>query len=104
MAIGECSAGRKKPARERGRWNDGTVSTFDATYYDVVPNERLGYAYEMRQDGAKISVSLATMELEAEGARTTLRITEQNAFLDGYDDAGREPGARQANGTASSKE
>ena len=55
MAIGECSAGRKKPARERGRWNDGTVSTFDATYYDVVPNERLGYAYEMRQDGAASS-------------------------------------------------
>ena len=79
--------------RERlsGRWEDGTVCTFDAAYYDVVPNERLVYAYEMRLDGAKVSVSLATVELKAEGARTTLMITEQGAFLDGYDD----PGARE---------
>jgi hypothetical protein len=28
------------------------------------------------------------MELRAEGARTTVAITEQGVFLDGYDDAG----------------
>jgi hypothetical protein len=28
------------------------------------------------------------MELKAEGAKTTLTVTEQGAFLDGYDDAG----------------
>ena len=82
--------------RLRGRWKDGTISTFDATYYDVVSNERLVYAYEMHLNGAKISVSLATMELEAEGARTMLMITEQGAFLDGYDDVGsREQGTSQ---------
>jgi uncharacterized protein YndB with AHSA1/START domain len=82
--------------RLRGRWKDGTVSTFDAAYYDVIPNERLVYAYEMRLDDTKISVSLATVELKAEGARTTLMITEQGAFLDGYDDAGaREHGTSQ---------
>jgi uncharacterized protein YndB with AHSA1/START domain len=76
--------------RERvsGRWEGGMVSTFDATYYDVVPNQRLVYAYEMHLDARKISVSLATMQLKAEGTKTTLMVTEQGAFLDGYDDAG----------------
>jgi uncharacterized protein YndB with AHSA1/START domain len=74
--------------RLRGRWEGGMVSTFDATYYDVVPNERLVYTYEMYMDARKISVSLATMQLKAEGAKTTLMVTEQGAFLDGYDDAG----------------
>src|SRR5580704_13232545 len=32
--------------------------------------------------------SLATMQLKAEGRKTTLMVTEQGAFLDGYDDAG----------------
>ncbi len=74
--------------RVKGRWKDGTVSTFDATYYDVILNERLVYAYEMHLDDTKISVSLATIQLKDEGARTTLLVTEQGAFLDGYDDAG----------------
>ena len=53
------------------------------------PNARIVYSYVMHLDERKISVSLATMELSREGAgRTTLKVTEQGAFLDGYDDAG----------------
>lgn len=74
--------------RLKGRWEGGVVSTFDAVYHDIVPNERLVYSYVMHLDDRKISASLATMELKAEGARTTLTVTEQGAFLDGYDDAG----------------
>jgi uncharacterized protein YndB with AHSA1/START domain len=74
--------------RVKGRWDGGVVSTFDATYFDVIPNERLVYSYVMHLDDKKISVSLATMQLKATGARTTLMVTEQGAFLDGYDDAG----------------
>jgi uncharacterized protein YndB with AHSA1/START domain len=74
--------------RLKGRWNGGVVSTFDAVYHDVIPNERLLYSYVMHLDEKKISVSLATMVLTADGGRTTLAITEQGAFLDGYDDAG----------------
>jgi uncharacterized protein YndB with AHSA1/START domain len=75
--------------RLTGRWEDGVVSTFDAVYHDVIPNERLLYSYVMHLDDKKISVSLATMELKSEGgAKTTLKLTEQGAFLDGYDDAG----------------
>jgi uncharacterized protein YndB with AHSA1/START domain len=76
--------------RERlsGRWESGMVSTFDATYYDVIPHERLIYSYEMHMGDRKISVSLATMQLQAADGKTTLTVTEQGAFLDGYDDAG----------------
>lgn len=74
--------------RVRGRWANGTVSTFDATYFDVVADRRLIYAYEMHLDGRKISVSLATLDLAAEGAGTRLTVTEQGVFLDGYQDAG----------------
>jgi len=73
----------------------GIVSTFDATYHDVVPDERIVYAYEMHLDDRKISVSLATFELKTAGAGTRLVMTEQGAFLDGYDDAdSRERGSR----------
>jgi uncharacterized protein YndB with AHSA1/START domain len=74
--------------RLKGRWEGGVISTFDATYHDVIPNERLVYSYVMHLDDKKISVSLATMQLKAEGGQTTLKISEQGAFLDGYDDAG----------------
>jgi uncharacterized protein YndB with AHSA1/START domain len=74
--------------RAKGRWPSGMVTTFDAVYFDVVPNERLVYTYEMHLDDRKISVSLATIELEPKGAGTRLVVTEQGAFLDGYDDAG----------------
>lgn len=72
----------------KGRWKGGVTSTFDATYYDVIENERLVYGYEMHLDDRKISVSLATIQLKAEGRQTRLMVTEQGAFLDGYDDAG----------------
>jgi uncharacterized protein YndB with AHSA1/START domain len=74
--------------RVKGRWPSGLVTTFDAVYFDVVPNRRLVYGYEMRLDARKISVSLATLELAPAGAGTRLKLTEQGAFLDGYDDAG----------------
>jgi uncharacterized protein YndB with AHSA1/START domain len=73
--------------RWKGRWEGGLVSTFDATYHDVIPNERLIYSYVMHLDAKKISVSLATLQLKAEGGKTMLQVSEQGAFLDGYDDA-----------------
>lgn len=73
----------------------GPVHAFDAHYLDIVPDRRIIYAYDMRFDDKRISVSLATIEFKAAGAGTTLILTEQGAYLDGYDDAGsREHGTR----------
>ena len=74
--------------RLKGEWDGGTVSDFDAHYHDIVPECRIVYSYAMHLDGRRISVSLATIEFEPEGAGTRLKLTEQGAFLDGYDDAG----------------
>ena len=64
------------------------MSKFDAVYFDVIPDERLVFSYEMHMDDRKISVSLATFELKQAGSGTRLTLTEQGAFLDGYEDAG----------------
>ena len=74
--------------RLKGRWEGGMVSLFDATYHDVIPNQRLVYTYEMHLNDKRISVSLATLQLVSAGGSTTLKVTEQGTFLDGYDDAG----------------
>jgi uncharacterized protein YndB with AHSA1/START domain len=71
-----------------GRHANGMVSTFDCTYHDIVANERIVYSYVMHLDGRKISVSLACIELKAEGDGTRLVLTEYGDYLDGYDDAG----------------
>jgi len=76
--------------RVKGGFDGGVTTTFDAIYHDVVPRQRLVYTYEMHIDERKISVSLATLEIETAGSgRTKLKICEQGAFLDGYDDAGK---------------
>ena len=76
--------------RVKGGFEGGVTTTFDAIYHDIVPRERIVYTYEMHLDQRKISVSLATLEIEPAGAgRTKLKVCEQGAFLDGYDDAGK---------------
>ena len=73
----------------------GPVHSFEGRYHDIVPDQRIVYAYDMHLDETKISVSLATVELKPAGAGTRLIFTEQAAFLDGYNDlAGREEGTR----------
>lgn len=70
------------------RSRDGVDHIYDAVYQDIVPGERIIFSYDMHLDRNRISVSLATVELEPQGKGTTLTFTEQSAFLDGYDDAG----------------
>src|SRR5258708_34599529 len=49
----------------------------------------------MHLDERRISLSLETVEFMPEGAGTRMIFTEQDAFLDGYDNAGqREQGTR----------
>ena len=64
---------------------DGPVFTYEATYKDIVPAERIVYGYSMDADGTLISVSVSTVEFAAAGAGTTLTYTEQGVFLDRAD-------------------
>jgi uncharacterized protein YndB with AHSA1/START domain len=76
----------------------GVSYQYDARYYDIVPGQRIIYSYEMYADGARISVSVATIEFRATPDGTTLTWTEQGAYLDGFDGA-EAPGLRRG-GTA----
>jgi uncharacterized protein YndB with AHSA1/START domain len=68
-----------------GRFPDGSESRFVARYHEIAPDERLVYVYDMHANGGFMSVSLATLELTPQGAKTSLRITEQAVFADGED-------------------
>ncbi|MCX5495926.1 SRPBCC family protein [Kaistia dalseonensis] len=95
---GERSMDFRVGGREvnRGGPAGGPQHSFEALYWDIVPNERIVYSYEMHLDDRKISVSLATIEMKPEGSGTRLVVTEQGVFLDGYDDnSSREHGTRQ---------
>ena len=82
--------------RLKGRWKNGVVAEFDSLYHDIVPEQRIVYAYDLHHSGQFLSVSLATLEFAPAQARTRLKLTEQGVFLDGYDDAGkREQGTRE---------
>jgi uncharacterized protein YndB with AHSA1/START domain len=76
--------------RERlvGLWESGRTTDFDAVYQDIVPDRRIVYSYAMHLNNVRISVSLATIEFAPDGTGTKLTVSEQGAFLDGYDDAG----------------
>jgi uncharacterized protein YndB with AHSA1/START domain len=60
----------------------GPVHIFRAIYWDIVPNKRIVYTYEMLRDETRISVSLATVDLRPEGDGTQLVLTEHGAFFD----------------------
>jgi uncharacterized protein YndB with AHSA1/START domain len=85
--------------RERfGHTWQGTTYRYEGLYYDIVPDQRIVYSYEMYADDARISVSVATIEFAKRGDGTALTWTEQGAYLDGIDGP-QAPGLRKE-GTA----
>lgn len=64
---------------------EGTRYSYDALYYDIVPDERIVYSYEMYSGDDRMSVSLTTVEIVPDQDGTKLTYTEQGAFLDGID-------------------
>lgn len=74
--------------RYKATWPNGRTSDFNCEYRDIVPGQRIVYVYDMHINGKMISVSLATVQFLKAGKGTRLIVTEQGAFLDGYDDAG----------------
>jgi uncharacterized protein YndB with AHSA1/START domain len=63
----------------------GDTYTVDIRYEEILPGERIIYTYAMTMNGQRISVSVATIELEDDGAGTRLTVVEHGAYLDGLD-------------------
>jgi uncharacterized protein YndB with AHSA1/START domain len=64
---------------------EGDRYRYEGLYHDIVEDERIIYTSDMYMNDARISVSLNTIELAAEGGGTRLTFTETGAFLDGAD-------------------
>jgi uncharacterized protein YndB with AHSA1/START domain len=84
--IGEHTLEFRPGGQERfsGKFGN-SVFDFDATYYDIVENERIVWSYDMHMNGRRISVSVATVQLSPVAGGTRLVMTEQAAYLDGLD-------------------
>ena len=63
----------------------GISYRYEARYYDIVPDQRIVYCYEMYAGEDRMSVSVATVVIEPAGRSTKLTYTEQGVFLDGID-------------------
>jgi uncharacterized protein YndB with AHSA1/START domain len=66
---------------------DGTPHIYNAIYHDIVTDERIVISYDMHLGKTRMSVSLMTVEFNSNGKGTKLTLTEQDAFLDGHDNA-----------------
>ena len=73
--------------RERfsGYSPEGTSYSYDAVYYDIIPDQRIVYCYEMYSGDDRMSVSVATVEFGQAADGTKITYTEQGVFLDGVD-------------------
>jgi uncharacterized protein YndB with AHSA1/START domain len=69
----------------RGGEPGGPVYTTNVRFHDIVPGERIVYAYEVLRDEQRMSVSLATVEFAAEGSGSRMTFTDQGVYLDGMD-------------------
>ncbi|WEX76198.1 SRPBCC family protein [Sinorhizobium numidicum] len=68
---------------KRWRTPAGDEQTFHAHYLDIVPEQRIIYAYEMSFAGARLSASLVTITFKTVGRKTKMTFTEQVAILAG---------------------
>ena len=82
--------------RSRFRFKGGPLIANDTVYLEILPEQRLVFAYTMALEGATMSSSLVTVQFEPAGKGTRLVFTEQGAYVDGFDDVtGRENGTRE---------
>jgi uncharacterized protein YndB with AHSA1/START domain len=82
--VGGREFSRFGPNGDPRYWSEGL-------YLDIVPDRRIVSAGTMHDGDVRTSVTLATVELRPEGEGTRLVLTDQSAFLDGYED----PAARR---------
>lgn len=71
--------------RTRFRFVGGAPMRNDTLFLDIVPDERIVFAYALTAEEARTSAALTTVELAADRGGTRLLLTEQVAFLDGVD-------------------
>ena len=79
-----------------GKFHNGPVSRYVATYTDIVEGVRFVTTYDMWIDGVHMSTSVASFEFEPTDEGTRFTHVEHGVFFDQFwaDGAGREAGTR----------
>ena len=65
---------------------NGVVQRIEKRYFDIVPNARIIFGYDIQLDTRRLSVSLVTVQFEPSRAGTRMLMTEYIAYLDGHED------------------
>ena len=65
---------------------DGRVQDVEKVFFDIVADRRIVFAYDVRLDARRLSVSLVTVEFSPSRRGTRMVYTEQLAYLDGHED------------------
>jgi uncharacterized protein YndB with AHSA1/START domain len=79
-----------------GKFHNGPVSRYEATYTNIVEHNRFVTTYDMWLDGVHMSTSVATFEFETIPDGTRFTHTEHGVFFDQFwsDAPNREVGSR----------
>jgi uncharacterized protein YndB with AHSA1/START domain len=96
--IDEFSMDFRVGGRElsRFRFQGGEPTSNETVYLDIVPDQRIVFAFTMMSGNKHISISLATIEFTPAGKGTQLLYTEQGVFFDVTDKlANRKAGTRE---------
>ncbi|MGV9712737.1 SRPBCC domain-containing protein [Gordonia sp. NPDC003424] len=67
-----------------GKFHNGPVSRYEATYTDIVEHNRIVTTYDMWIDGVHMSTSVASLEFEPIDDRTRFTHTEHGVFFDKF--------------------
>ncbi len=65
---------------------DGSVQRVQKRFFDIVPDARIIFGYDIQLDARRLSVSLVTVEFEPSRTGTRMLMTEYVAYLDGHED------------------
>lgn len=81
---------------DEGKFHNGPVSRYVATYTDIIQHIRIVTTYDMWLDGAHMSTSVASLEFEPTDEGTRFTHVEHGVFFDQFwaDGQGREEGTR----------
>jgi uncharacterized protein YndB with AHSA1/START domain len=66
--------------------SDGSVQLVQKRFFDIVPNARIIFGYDISLDASRLSVSLVTVQFEPSEVGTRMVVTEYIAYLDGHQD------------------
>lgn len=72
--------------RYRVRLPDGMAISVEKVFFDIVPDQRIIFGYDLVIGEKRVSASLVTVSFEPSSKGTHMTYTEQLALLDGFTD------------------